>query len=83
MTRFRRTVATVALGGTIAAGGFLAGLAWADQPHMQAALDALHTAEHQLDQATADKGGHRAKALELVRKAIKEVEKGIHFDRRH
>lgn len=55
----------------------------ADQPHMQAALDALRLARRELDQATADKGGHRAKAIGLVNDAINQVEKGIQFDRRH
>ena len=55
----------------------------ADQPHMQAALDALKLAQRELSQATADKGGHRVKAERLVHDAIAEVEKGIAFDRRH
>ncbi|MEN3332368.1 MAG: hypothetical protein V7641_1733 [Blastocatellia bacterium] len=55
----------------------------ADQPHMQSALDALRLARRELDQATSDKGGHRAKAIRLVNDAINEVEKGIQFDRRH
>ena len=55
----------------------------ADQPHMQAALDALRTAERELHEAEADKGGHRVKAERLVHDAIAEVEKGINFDRRH
>ena len=55
----------------------------ADQPHMQAALNALRTARSELDIAEADKGGHRVKALNLVKDAISEVEKGIGFDRRH
>lgn len=55
----------------------------ADQPHMQAALDALRTAERELHEADADKGGHRVKAERLVHDAIAEVEKGINFDRRH
>jgi len=50
---------------------------------MQAALEALRTAQRQLSQATNDKGGHRAKAEALVRDAIVQVEKGIAFDRRH
>jgi hypothetical protein len=44
---------------------------------MQAALDALNNAKGNLNQATADKGGHRAKAIELVRAAIDEVNLGI------
>ena len=48
-----------------------------DQPHMQAALTNLETAKTNLQQATADKGGHRAKAIDLVNQAIDEVKKGI------
>lgn len=55
----------------------------ADQPHMEAALDALKAARTQLDAATADKGGHRGNALRLVKQAIAEVERGIDFAKRH
>lgn len=55
----------------------------ADQPRMQAALDALKTAKRELDAATDDKGGHRAKAQRLVNQAINQVEAGIKYDRRH
>ena len=55
----------------------------ADQPHMQAALDHLRAAKNELEKATTDKGGHRAKALTLTRDAIVQVEEGIKFDRRH
>ena len=48
-----------------------------DQPHMQAALDALNNAKSELEQATADKGGHRANAINLVKQAIDEVTMGI------
>ena len=48
-----------------------------DQPHMQAALDALKSARNNLDKAEADKGGHRAKAIDLVKQAIDEVNAGI------
>jgi hypothetical protein len=48
-----------------------------DQPHMQAALDALESARANLDKADADKGGHRAKAIDLVKDAISEVRAGI------
>jgi len=50
-----------------------------DQPHMQAALDALKQAEHHLMEAKHDKGGHRAKALAATREAIKHVEEGMKF----
>jgi hypothetical protein len=55
----------------------------ADQPHMHAALEALRTAKRELEAATQDKGGHRAKALAFVNDAIAQTEKGIAFDRTH
>ena len=54
-----------------------------DQPHMQAARTSLQTAQAQLQKATADTGGHRVKAIDLVNSAIAEVNAGIAFDRRH
>lgn len=48
-----------------------------DQPHMQNALSALQNAKDNLNRATADKGGHRVKALGFVNDAISEVQKGI------
>ena len=44
---------------------------------MTAALAALESAKNNLERATADKGGHRAKALDFVKDAISEVKKGI------
>jgi hypothetical protein len=52
-----------------------------DQPHMQAALDALNSAKDNLDKAEADKGGHRANAIQLVNDAISEVKLGIEAGR--
>lgn len=52
-----------------------------DQPHMQNALSALENAKDNLNKATADKGGHRQKALDYVRDAISEVKKGIEAGR--
>lgn len=54
-----------------------------DQPNMQAARGNLITARNELQRATADKGGHRVKAIGLVNSAIAEVNAGIAFDRRH
>lgn len=56
-------------------------VATSDQPKMQTARDQLQDALNHLQRATADKGGHRARAIELVRDAIAEVNKGIAFDR--
>ncbi len=53
------------------------------QPLMRDALSELREAANRLDKADHDKGGHREKALELTRAAIREVEEGIHFDNRH
>jgi len=53
------------------------------QPNMREALTSLRNAAQSLQDATHDKGGHRAKALELTRAAIVQVEEGIKFDNRH
>ena len=54
--------------------------AYADkQPLMEIALNNLERAEKSLEKAAWNKGGHRAKALHHVRKAIKEVRKGMEF----
>ena len=66
-----------------AAGGYFTQSLYADQPQMEAALVALKNAREHLEKATDDKGGHKKKAMEHIRKAIVEVEKGIAFDRRH
>jgi hypothetical protein len=62
---------------------FGAGMAFGRQPHMQAALDALHDARGQLEQASHDKGGHRARAVEYINRAIDEVRDGMRYDRHH
>jgi hypothetical protein len=62
---------------------FIAGQLSADQPAMQAALKNLRQARADLNRATADKGGHRERALRLVDDAIAEVERGMHYDRKH
>jgi hypothetical protein len=71
-----------ALGGLLAIN--LASSAIADpQPRMRDALASLQSAKGALEQAAHDKGGHRAKALELTKAAIQQVEAGIRFDNRH
>jgi hypothetical protein len=62
---------------TVAGGAFAAGLAYAAQPHMEAALNALLSAQTELRVAEHNKGGHRAKALDLVDRAIQQVRLGI------
>ena len=56
---------------------FAAGYAIAAQPHMQAALNALQTAKTELQQAEANKAGHRENAIKLVNEAIAETQAGI------
>jgi hypothetical protein len=53
------------------------------QPKMKTALAHLKKAQLQLEKASADKGGHRAKALDLVKQAIDETQQGIDFDNKH
>lgn len=54
-----------------------------EQPAMKAAQLALMSAAQHLKEATADKGGHRAKALQLIKQALEEVQKGIEYDQKH
>jgi len=76
-------VAVIAAGAGAGTMYLSAGEAGAEnQPHMRAALNALQTAKNQLQVASADKGGHRVKALGLVNAAIDEVQRGIAFDNR-
>lgn len=53
------------------------------QPHMAAALDELQAARGELQSASADKGGHRVRAIELVDEAIEQVRRGIGYAARH
>jgi hypothetical protein len=57
--------------------------AGADQPHMEAALEALKSAESHLEKATPDKGGHREAALKATRSAMEHVRKGMRYDAGH
>jgi hypothetical protein len=80
----RKNLATIAC--LIGAAGFPAALvAQKDngQPEMHAALDHLKQAKENLEKGAHDKGGHRARALELVNQAIAEVNQGIAYDQSH
>jgi len=57
--------------------GFMAGTVVAAQPHMVNALHALQNAQAQLQEALADKAGHRVNAMRLINEAIGEVQAGI------
>lgn len=54
-----------------------------NQRKMEAALENLNDAQTKLENATADKGGHRVKALKAVKEAIKETKAGIEYDKNH
>ena len=54
-----------------------------EQPHMEAALKSLREAREHLQQAEADKGGHRAAAIKATDDAIKHTEMGMKFADTH
>ena len=54
-----------------------------DQPHMQAALEALQQAKHQLEEAKHDKGGHRVAAIKSIDAAIYQVKEGMEAGEKH
>jgi hypothetical protein len=69
-------VAAVAAAGALAAAA--SGEAQAsNQPHMDAALTLLQQAKAELQQATHNKGGHRARAIQLIDQATSQVRAGI------
>ena len=55
--------------------------AGADQPNMQAAREHLEQAKVSLERAEPNKGGHRERAMDLVNRAIAEVDRGVDFAR--
>jgi len=83
MKQNRRWIVIAALLLALPVAGYFSQQVFADQPQMEASLVALKNAREHLEKATDDKGGHRKKAMEHIRKAIVEVEKGIAYDRRH
>jgi hypothetical protein len=78
-----RTTRQKILMGVIVATSVGVGYALAQQPHMDAALRALQNARAELQQAAADKGGHREQAIGLVDQAIAQVREGIAFAAHH
>ena len=55
----------------------------APQVRMKSALKYLQSASAELEKATADKGGHRQKAMALTAEAIVQVQKGMDYDDRN
>jgi hypothetical protein len=52
-------------------------------PHLRAALSDLRKAASQLEHADHDFGGHRAKALELVKQAEGELREALEWAKAH
>jgi hypothetical protein len=79
---FSRSPAVVLVTG-LTAGAIIGGacVAMAEQVHMQNALRSLENARAQLQEAVADKGGHRERAMGLVNQAIAETQAGIQYAR--
>jgi hypothetical protein len=80
----RRSVAAAATGvATIGLLGAPAKSANAYRGNMEHALSSLNQALASLRESTANKGGHRARALDLIRQAIDETQTGIEFADEH
>jgi hypothetical protein len=80
----RKGLSSVSLTVALFASGLIVGgalSARADQPHMERALDHLRGALTELQEASHDKGGHRAQAMQLVKQAIEQVQHGIDVGR--
>jgi hypothetical protein len=87
----RKTLRFVAAAAAVGALGLTTGIAIAgarnspvasvaqadDSTHVQAALDALKSAEHHLGEVKGDAGGHLAPTLKATRDAIKHAEEGL------
>ena len=54
-----------------------------DQPNMDAALQSLRQAQASLEKAGSDKGGHRARAIDLIKQAMNEVQAGVNYANQH
>lgn len=76
------TLALVGLLTVVVGAGQLQPASAERQPRMQAALRHLREAREELQGASADKGGHRERALDFTTRAIRQVEEGIAFDDR-
>lgn len=76
----------LAVAGVVTAASFSlvgAGAAYAIQPHMINARDHLNQSLNELQTADPDKGGHRDQAIDLVHRAIDQVQQGIDFANLH
>ena len=81
----RRGLAVTAATGVAAIGllGASARSADAYQGNMEHALSSLFQALASLREASSNKGGHRVRAMDLIRQAIDETQAGIEFADEH
>ena len=81
----RRGFAAAAVTSAVAIGllGASAKTADAYDGDMERALSALSLALSSFNESTANSGGHRAKAMDLVKQAIDEAQAGIDFADQH
>jgi len=75
MTTHKKTIAGFAAAAILATVMIIQ----AAQPHMHESLTLMKSAMAELKAATPDKGGHRAKAMGLLKEAMDEVQAGIDF----
>jgi ABC-type Na+ efflux pump permease subunit len=78
-----RALALLVMFGVFAAPVTMASATVEEQPHMKAVLEYLRLAKAALEQAEADKGGHRVAALKATDDAIHHTEEGIKFANHH
>jgi hypothetical protein len=83
--RTRREIVKLAAGGAAAASVLSASAipAEAYQGNMHRALAELRAARASLESATANKGGHRTRAIALIDQAIEQVRLGALFANSH
>jgi hypothetical protein len=53
------------------------------EPHMSAAYGHLQQARAELERASANKGGHRDRAMQAVDQAMQEIEEGERYDQQN
>jgi hypothetical protein len=83
MKNVSKAIVLILIMGIFAAPVTMATAAVEEQPHMKAALEHLRLAKAELEQAEADKGGHRVAALKATNDAIHHTEEGIKFANHH
>jgi hypothetical protein len=79
MTRNPWKLTTILLAGVLGATLYTGNADARRQPLMRDALRDLKVARNTLEDAVADKGGHRVKAIELTDQAIAEVKAGMEY----